>query len=297
MSRLGRLPSLLVPHLRSTTASASHQIALAGDQLTGKSTLCAKLANHFGATSTSVGESFRAVAAKRNMSVGALAHELAKVPLPKMDGEVMEADIVHQLASRLDVQLDADTLQQLLNGPPAIVEGRNPALLATVATEVCGKAEHLMYKLYLVCSPRERALRYLLREYGEGMRDEVNRKLPEDRESEADWTAAIQEGVLPDDDAAMARYTEFMPESVMAEFQENQFRDKDDRARYLAIYGVDYRDGSWYDAIIDTSGETAEVNFSKTIAAMEGSAFVKSHAAASRSESTARPASAEAIVS
>jgi cytidylate kinase len=207
----------------------------------------------------------------------------------------MEADIVHELAGRLDVQLDAGTLQQLLNGDPAIVEGRNPALLATVASEVCGKEEHLLYKLYLVCSPRERALRYLLREYGEGMRDEVNRKLPEDRESEADWTAAIREGVLPDDDAAMARYTHFMPESVMAEFQENQFRDKDDRARYLAIYGVDYRDGSWYDAIVDTSGETAEVNFTKTLAAMEGSAFVASHAAANRSDSTARPSSAEAI--
>ena len=60
-------------------------LLIAGDQLTGKSTLARNLADRCGATYWSVGNAFRAVAAERGISPGELSERLLQVRLLPSD--------------------------------------------------------------------------------------------------------------------------------------------------------------------------------------------------------------------
>jgi len=98
--------------------------------------------------------------------------------------------------------------------------------------------------VYLVASPRERALRYLQRELSPEVRTRVEARLqlPPD----ATLAQAMQAIVALDDPDA---------NKIASLWRDIAKRDDVDKARLLELYGVDYQDRSAFDVVVTTDGK------------------------------------------
>lgn len=227
-------------------------LLIAGDQLTGKSTLGLNVAKSSGAKFWSVGSAFRDAAAKRGVSIG----EFSRLLLEAKSGDV-------------DVEIDYRTCEMIagrdFDAAVGVIEGRQPAFMALFLRERFHKQRCL--SVYLQCDLRERALRFLLREFGSDAQTIGDRLLPRSGDSIAAFTRHI--GALP------------LPNigAVAQAFADNQNRDETDAERYKQLYGIDYRDPRAYDIVIDTSGRTGDENWGQLRAALlnhhDGTVFIE----------------------
>jgi len=224
-------------------------ILLGGDQLTGKSTMSKKLASYFpGGQMFSAGVIFREQAAVNGMTVG----HFSKTLLEQLQDPNSER--------RFDVDTDFRSCV-IIAGKEfthaySVVEGRQPAVMGRFLGEKFGKRN--TFRIYLTCNPRERAVRFIEREFGTDSGNLVNQALPLVHDAYADFSSSkigelIGQLEIPNGN------------TIAATFIDNQRRDLDDRARYIDLYGMDYRDLQHYDLVVDTSGRPAEENFSYTL--------------------------------
>jgi len=214
-------------------------ILFGGDQLTGKSSISRILCSHFplGGQFISVGEMFRAHAQRNNQTVAELSRDLRLQLLNPNP------------TRRVDVELDYATCEVIsgfgINGY-GVVEGRQPAVMGRFMENRCQK-ENLV-KVLVTCSNRERAVRFIDRQFGKEAATIACKCLP--LEKEANYT----------DLASVGQYIAQLDlpniEVVAKSFIENQNRDADDRARYMNLYGADYTNPFWYDIQIDTTEKT-----------------------------------------
>jgi len=158
-----------------------------------------------------------------------------------------------------------------------IIEGRNPAVMAAYCEHVLGKQD--ITTVYLYCSPREQATRYIAREIGNDLAKELTALLPDVEyqtlaEASNDLKIilkSLQEKnyhTLPFSKKNVNISTDELTESIddihtcIDKFVLNESRDADDRTRYRATYDfpteLDYTSEHLYDHIIDTSNILAE---------------------------------------
>ena len=210
-------------------------LLIAGDQLTGKSTLARTLAGHYSGIYRSVGALFREAAARRGLTIAEQARRL-------------------RTERGLDVEIDYATCEMIagrkLDGELGVIEGRQPAYLGHFMATL-GKEE--LARVFFACTIRQQATRFLRREVGEEAYELAEAGLAPEYESLEAAAADIRRLALPDIHAIARR------------FIDNQHRDTDDRERYLKLYGFDYRDPAGYDVVIDTTGRTAEQNLARVL--------------------------------
>lgn len=157
-----------------------------------------------------------------------------------------------------------------------IIEGRNPAVMAAYCERVLGKTD--ITTVYLYCSPREQATRYIAREIGPELAKELTSLLPNTEyqtltEASHDLKIVLKAiegknyGELPikaHNQQVLDDLTESIAEihSCVDKFVLNESRDADDRLRYRLTYdfpeALDYTSPDLYDHIIDTSDILAE---------------------------------------
>ena len=219
-------------------------ILIAGDQLTGKSTQAKNLADFFNGSFHSVGALFREAAKNRGITVA----EQAKLLLVERG---------------IDVEIDYKTCQVItgsdIDTSLGVVEGRQPAYMGSFMASL-GKKN--LIRLYLQCSIREQALRFLRREVGEEAYLAGKEQIPEkDYKNLESLNTAIENLDIG------------QREEAMSEFIENQSRDEDDRHRYSGLYGFDYGNLEGYDIILNTNDKEPEMVFQEILEKLEKSGF------------------------
>ena len=219
-------------------------ILIAGDQLTGKSTQAKNLADFFDGSFHSVGALFREAAKNRGITVA----EQAKLLLVERG---------------IDVEIDYKTCQVItgvnMNTELGVVEGRQPAYMGSFMASL-GKEN--IIRLYLQCSIREQALRFLRREVGEDAYLAGKEQIPEkDYKNLESLNTAIENLDIG------------QREEAMSEFMENQNRDEDDRHRYSGLYGFDYGNLKGYDIVLNTNDKEPDMVFQEILEKVEESGF------------------------
>ena len=219
-------------------------ILIAGDQLTGKSTQAKNLADFFNGSFHSVGALFREAAKNRGITVA----EQAKLLLVERG---------------IDVEIDYKTCQVItgadIDSSLGVVEGRQPAYMGNFMASL-GKKN--LIRLYLQCSIREQALRFLRREVSEDAYLVGKEQIPEKDYKNLESLNAIIETL----DIGQG-------EEVMSEFVENQSRDEDDRHRYSGLYGFDYGNLEGYDIVLNTNDKEPNTVFQEILEKLEKSGF------------------------
>ena len=219
-------------------------ILIAGDQLTGKSTQAKRLAEFFKGSFHSVGSLFRDAAKNRGITVA----EQARLLL---------------IERGIDVEIDYKTCQVItgagIDTNLGVVEGRQPAYMGSFMASLGKK---YLVRLYLRCSIREQALRFLRREVGELAYLAGKSQIPEkDYKSLESLNTEIEsleiEGI----------------DEIMTDFIENQSRDEDDKDRYSSLYGFDYGDLSGYDIVVNTTNKEADSVFKEVVSELENFGF------------------------
>jgi len=157
-----------------------------------------------------------------------------------------------------------------------IIEGRNPAVMAAYCEHVLQKAN--ITTVYLYCSPREQATRYISREIGPELARELTSLLPDTEYTSLTEAGDDLEQVLKAIETnsyqslAFAKPGVTIPEDLfdsvadvhtcVDKFVLNETRDADDMMRYRQTYDfpqeLDYSSPHLYDHIIDTSDIFAE---------------------------------------
>ena len=219
-------------------------ILIAGDQLTGKSTQAKNLADFFNGSFHSVGALFREAAKNRGITVA----EQAKLLLVERG---------------IDVEIDYKTCQVItgadIDSSLGVVEGRQPAYMGSFMASL-GKKN--LIRLYLQCSIREQALRFLRREVSEDAYLVGKEQIPEKDYKNLESLNAVIETL----DLVQG-------EEVMSEFVENQSRDEDDRHRYSGLYGFDYGNLEGYDIVLNTNDKEPNTVFQEILEKLEKSGF------------------------
>ena len=219
-------------------------ILIAGDQLTGKSTQAKNLADFFNGSFHSVGALFRDAAKNRGITVA----EQAKLLLVERG---------------IDVEIDYKTCQVItgadIDSSLGVVEGRQPAYMGSFMASL-GKKN--LIRLYLQCSIREQALRFLRREVSEDAYLVGKEQIPEKDYKNLESLNAVIETL----DLVQG-------EEVMSEFVENQSRDEDDRHRYSGLYGFDYGNLEGYDIVLNTNDKEPNTVFQEILEKLEESGF------------------------
>lgn len=134
----------------------------------------------------------------------------------------------------------------------AVAEGRLAGPLGGLLRNL---GRENLFSVYLVCSPRERALRYLDREVSPAARSEVleHLKISDDASME-EFLVAVGEidpnCLSADVRAALAKAGDDMKAEAA--------RDETDRQRYLKLYAVDFLERSSYDLVVDTTNLSPE---------------------------------------
>ncbi len=142
--------------------------------------------------------------------------------------------------------------------PPApphllVLEGRQPAVMATFCRDNVPTLPVMPFRVFLTCSAREQALRYVGREISAQAHDALVPLLP------ADVDFASLEDVLRHLAAHPSGGDLPERDRIFASFADNMRRDDDDRARFDALYGAQchYRNtDAFYDLVVDTSETT-----------------------------------------
>ena len=219
-------------------------ILIAGDQLTGKSTQAKRLADFFEGSFHSVGSLFREAAKKRGITVAEQARLL-----------LVERGI--------DVEIDYKTCQVItgadIDSNLGVVEGRQPAYMGSFMASL-GKIN--LVRLYLQCSIREQALRFLRREVGEEAYLAGKTQIPEKNYKN-----------LESLNTEIERLDISQSDNLMSEFIENQSRDEDDRHRYSGLYGFDYGNLDGYDIVLNTNNKEPDNVFNEILEKLEEFGF------------------------
>ncbi|EGG18973.1 hypothetical protein DFA_02216 [Cavenderia fasciculata] len=265
-------------------------ILIGGHQLTGKSTMAKKISQHFqDGCFYSVGSMFRDLATSLNISVAEQSRLLREIEeyhkQPNNNNSILSGQRIKNnplFNIKVDLELDYRTCQ-IIQGVESttptttphskysVIEGRQPALLGCFIQSLTNNnnnnndANHnnQMIKVYVKCSAREKALRYLEREVGKGASILADSVLPKEKDLERD------DHFSSTNLSTIANTISKLPleniDKIISGFIENQDRDQNDRKRYMDIYGLDYEDKDYYDLVIDTTGDTSENNLKKAL--------------------------------
>lgn len=196
-------------------------VLLAGDQASGKSTTARELAALLAGESGSTGAIIRARAAQLGISFEELNASIDPLEDARNDllaARAIAAGTVVVFESRL-----AGHLGRWLR-----VLGRRGILAA-----------------YLQCPPRERALRVIQRATSPEVRAAIEPRLG--ARPHLTFEQVIE---------ACLEIAHPEIEAVAGNLRAAQRRDDSDRARILALYGLDYADRSVFDVVLDTSSAT-----------------------------------------
>ncbi len=211
-------------------------VLIAGDQLTGKSTVAGMVAKQLGdGKAASTGKIVRAMAAERGISIEEMSKRLAEEP-------------------GVDQRIDYEACKLIATGGAMAVESR---LAGHLADFLRGLGRKNLFAVYLACSPRERALRYVYREVSPQARQRLDPLL--DVEGSVDLAACLS-ALAKIDDPAAAKVTGSMG-AVAA-------RDAQDYERLQSLYGIDYRDRSVFDLVVDTSNKSPDEVLAAVLAAL-----------------------------
>lgn len=208
-----------------SSMSTKPVVLIAGDQLTGKSTAAKSVALALQGEASGTGRLMRAAA------------EQAGKPIE---------EFVKSVPSTFDVELDWQASKKIAKGDVAVFESRLAGHLGQMLERMGRKN---VVSVYLVASPRERALRYLQRELSPEVRARVEARLQ--LAPDATLEQAMQAIVALDDPDA---------NKIASMWQDIAKRDDVDKARLFDLYGVDYQDRSAFDVVVVTDGkQPAEV--------------------------------------
>jgi cytidylate kinase len=207
-SALAALPS---------TFSSKPVVLIAGDQLTGKSTAARTVAAALGGLGSGTGGLVREAAAAAGQPV---------------------EEFVKQLPARFDVDLDWQATKRIAKGEVAVFESRLAGHLGQMLERLGRKN---VVSVYLVASPRERALRYLERELSPAVRARIEPRLHLPPE------ATLEEAL-----AAVVALGDPEASPIATRMKDIANRDHVDHARLKGLYGVDYQDRSAFDVVIVT---------------------------------------------
>jgi cytidylate kinase len=203
-----------------SSLSSKPVVLIAGDQLTGKSTAAKSVALVLQGEASGTGRLMRAAA------------EQAGKPIE---------EFVKTVSADFDVELDWQATKKIAKGDVAVFESRLAGHLGQMLERMGRKN---VVSVYLVASPRERALRYLQRELSPEVRARVEAKLR--LPSDATLEQAMQAIVALDDPDA---------NKIASMWKDIAKRDDVDKARLLDLYGVDYQDRSAFDVVVSTDGK------------------------------------------
>ncbi len=147
--------------------------------------------------------------------------------------------------SSIDISIDYKTCDLLSRGRDenmqlVVIEGRQPAVMLKYLTSL-GRTNSL--SIFLSCSFREQAIRFIEREVDADIVVALRRDLPHRQYSDLlDVLAAVEALNLP--------ISSEKQHSLQTQFTLNAQRDSDDRLRYAALYGdhalMDYRNKEVY---------------------------------------------------
>ena len=132
-----------------------------------------------------------------------------------------------------------------------VCEGRQPAVMAAFCKTLFPIDP---FCVYLTCSVREQALRYVNRECGPDALAAVEGVLgPEGAGGDEEYTSLAD--VLDVFRRAPSLALLEGMDRVIAGFEDNMSRDADDKARFDKLYGAQchYRQPHFYDLVVDTS--------------------------------------------
>jgi cytidylate kinase len=242
--------SKIAQHHQSSSSSR-FIITIGGDQLTGKSTLSKDLSHSRELLSIvngriarrSAGQTMRELAAEKGVNIGELMSELAQTESGSSVGNIDTSGII-------DINLDYKTCEVIAgkyddDAAMLIMEGRQPSVMASYVTERVENTTQLPFRVYLKCSVREQALRYISREVSELARQEVEKYLPTNELYPT--MASVLEKIEGQKFAGH--------DHVINGFRSNMKRDDDDKKRFDMLYGENchYRNELFYDLIVDTT--------------------------------------------
>lgn len=137
--------------------------------------------------------------------------------------------------------------------------GRNPAVMARFCRDVVGKDPNSILSVYLSCSPRIQARRFIGREINRPLAFTIDHMLPNGKQYDSLHAVALDIRKLESHPEIIAASStaDTTLDAVLAKFVDNEYRDESDRARYMSLYDfppeLDYRNPRLYDVIIDTS--------------------------------------------
>ena len=203
-----------------SSLSSKPVVLIAGDQLTGKSTAAKSVALVLQGEASGTGRLMRAAA------------EQAGKPIE---------EFVKSVPADFDVELDWQATKKIAKGDVSVFESRLAGHLGQMLERMGRKN---VVSVYLVASPRERALRYLQRELSPEVRARVEARLqlPPDATLEQAMHAIVG---LNDPEA----------NKIASLWKDIAKRDDVDKARLLELYGVDYQDRSAFDVVVSTDGK------------------------------------------
>jgi cytidylate kinase len=211
-------------------------VLVGGDQCTGKDTVGDVLAQNMGGEAASVGKmSVRRMATERGITVEAMSVLMKDLP-------------------DVDRHIDYEACK-------VIAEGKTSVLNSRLAGQLCrfmrGLGRAQLFSVYLTCAPREQALRWVSREISPEARRELDLLLPE--KAGKDMAAVMK---------TLAGLRHPAAAKVAETFQAIAGRDAQDHSRLQNLYGVDYRDRSVYDVVVDTTHLTPDQVRAAVVAAL-----------------------------
>lgn len=210
-------------------------VLIAGDQLTGKSTAAKTLAQALGGESSGTGRLMRDAAAAAGQPV---------------------EEFVKTVSASFDVELDWAAAKKIGKGEVAVFESRLAGHLGQML-ERLGRQN--VVSVYLVASPRERALRYLQRELSPEVRARIEPKLTIGAD------ASLEEAL-----AAVVALGDPEASTIASSMKDIAHRDDVDHARLQKLYDVSYQDRSAFDVVITTDGKTPAAVQAEILAAVRG---------------------------
>lgn len=127
---------------------------------------------------------------------------------------------------------------------PLIIEGRNSSVMSTFCKEILQKRQ--IFRIYLKCSIREQAIRFIEREFTND-HNMINNNTNNNKDA-----ATIAKQHLKSSYSSLHDISHDVGQlpiqgihKIVSIFKDNQDRDDSDRARYVSLYGnskwMDYR--------------------------------------------------------
>lgn len=199
----------------------------------------------------------RLLAAEKNISIGEFSNSL-------VDNKIHDND------DNIDISIDYKTCELIMNKVKNntkdrnvndfelfVLEGRQPAVMATFCQFLQSSITIPMFRIYLTCSIEEQAYRFFHREIkNEGTLENVKNILSSTPIVSEETTTLMNIANM-----LLKNKNKFRgQEDALLKFYDNAKRDENDQNRFYELYTKDnyYRNLQFYDCIIDTSNITEE---------------------------------------